>query len=972
MKNKNLQKLILELNKSSSKRNQEFILNYLKSLKPLMTFMKEKFENNESILEKLSTIMTHQKYTKSDMIVEYGQKWNNIYLILNGNVTIMTPTFHEYYMNEEEYIIYLLKLRKNNQKELLNHCIKYNTNSFSFTNESLSDFIFNSQKKKLKKGIILKNKNISNAAKDVIKHLKLNEEINDKQMKNITPEKYISLSEIDNEIVKNTKKIKSNDMDTFLLNYESERRLIKLPSFEKIYTLKEGEIFCENNMEYVNNRVNETVIALSDCDLVKINRVNYQDITKESLDKVRNEFLKLILSYKIFSNISYVTFSRKYYHYFKHLKMNKNQILFEEGNICDNIFFISKGEYELYIDKNIKEVNHIILKLKDIIDDLKKYILIEREKIIVSNIYKKDVYLKLKNNLKQFFNKFENEINLDEVVYNIRNELNKIELILDEQVDKIYSSKQRIKLGIFKNRQIIGLNDIVNRDEGNICLVNCKCDSFEGDLYYVPYNKFLPIYEKEDKVKLYTKELLFQNIYYIIKRLLFHKNYVIKNAAKKEYEFDNKLQNDIKKDDLTKNSIISKTKINFVKVSKTLQKEEKSNNNINYTNNSEENSDLKLKQIFSYFNKIMNEYSNISNKRSRIKIKNDRHKLSLSNKKEYKEEQSEESNIIKSTSRNNFRRISNKDNNELKNLKFIDVLTSRNFSEKVLSPKKTKLYGMNTVNLNTNIKIPTLVINDNEVKVNETKFHNKTNNDNFSQYVNYYKNNKRNSLINNNELKNLILFGNFSEKVEKKKNLNILRKAKNLILKRKRTCKSPKTDMNKKLFSLNIQKLKVTPFYDESKTNKIKENSFNNFDKSLIRRMQIKFIKHNIRYSNNFSNQDDDNNIKYNKVNIIFEKRSNIDLRNKTFNYDKKEYSRTNKNHFFRNSFLKKNVSDIPIMSETNIKEKNIPSKSFQKNRNIIYHLKNLPKNNRFIQTPNSFMNAFKHFQRRMEKLNIK
>ena len=972
MNNINLQKWILELNKSSSKRNQEFIFRYLKSLKPLMTFMKEKFENDKSILEKLSTIMIHQKYNKNDMIVEYGEKWNNIYLILKGNVSIMTPTFHEYYMNEEEFILYLLKLRKNNQKELLNHCIKYNTNSFSFTHEILSDFIFNLEKKSLKKGIILKNKNMINAAKDVIKSLKLNEETNDNQTKEITPEKYISLSEIDNEIVKNTQKIKSNDIDAFLLNYESERKLIKLPSFEKIYTLKEGEIFCENNLEYVNNRVNETVIALTDCDLVKINRVNYQDITKESLDKVRNEFLKLILSYKIFSNIAYVTFSRKYYHYFKHLKMNKNQILFEEGNICNNVFFISKGEYELFTDKNIIEVNHIILKLKDIVDDLKKYILFEREKIIDSNIYKKDVYLKLKNNLKQFFNKFENEINLDEVAYNIRNELNKKKLILDENIDKIYSCKQRIKLGIFKNRQVIGLNDIIKRHEGNICLFNCKCASFEGDLYYVPYNKFLPIYEKEDKVKLYTKELLFQNIYYIIQRLLFHKKYVIKNATKKENEFDNKIHNFIKKDDIPKNNLASKTKINFVKIPKSIQKEEKSNNNINYTKNSEENSDLKLKQIFSYFNKISNEYSSISNKRSRIKIQKEELKLSLSNKKEYKEDQSEENNIIKSTSRSIFKKVTNKDNQELKNLKFNDASSSRNFSEKVLSPKKTKSHGINTVNLNTNIKIPALIINDNEIKVNETELHNKTNNDNFRHYVNYFKNKRRNSLINNNELKNLILFGNFSEKVEKKINLNILRKTKNLILKRKRTCKSPKTEMNKKLFSLNIQKLKVTNYYDESKTNKIKENSFNNFDKNLIRNMQIKFIKHKIRYSNNFLNKDDDNNIKYNKVNILLERSSNNDLRNKTFNYDKKGYSRTNKNHFFRNSFLKKNLSDIPIMSETNIKERNIPSKSFQKNRYIIYHLKKLPKKNRFIQTPNSFLNAFKHFQRKMEKLNIK
>ena len=659
MKNKKLQKCILELNKSSSERNQEIILEYLKSLKPLMNYMKEKFENNESILTKLSTLMTYQKYKKNDMIIEYGEKLNNIYLLLNGNVSIMTPIFNDYYMNEEEFILYLLKLRKNDQKQLLNHCIKYNAYNFSFTYELLSDFILNLEKKKIKKGNILKNKNMINAAKDVIKYLKLNENINDKQKENISPEKYISLSEIDNDIVENSEKIKSNDIEAFTFNYENEKKLVKLPSFEKIYTLKEGEIFCGNNIEYISNKVKETIIALSDCDLVKINSVDFQDITKESLDKVKNNFLKLILSYKIFSNITYTSFGRKYYHYFKHLRMHQNQILFEEKNICNNIFFISKGEYELFADKNIQEVNHMILKLKDIVDDLKKYILIERKKIIEINIYKKDVYIKLKNNLNQFFSKFENEINLEEAAYNARNELNKKKLISENQIDKLFSCQQRIKLGIFKNRQIIGLNDIINRDEGDICLFNCKCASFEGDLYYISYNKFLEIYEKEDNAKLYTSELLFQNIYYIIQRLLFHKKYVIKNATKKENEDENKLEINIKKDEILRNNITNKAKLNFMNIAKNLQKEDKSNTNINYTKNNEQNSDVELKQILSYTSKIANDYKNINNKRSRIKIPKENVKLALTNKKEYKEETIEESNIIKSTSRNIFRKIEN-------------------------------------------------------------------------------------------------------------------------------------------------------------------------------------------------------------------------------------------------------------------------------------------------------------------------
>ena len=147
----------------------------------------------------------------------------------------------------------------------------------------------------------------------------------------------------------------------------------------------------------------------------------------------------------------------------------------------------------------------------------------------------------------------------------------------------------------------------------DICLFNCKYASFEGDLYYISYNKFLQIYEKEDNVKLYTSELLFQNIYYIIQRLLFHKKYVIKNATKKENE--NKLEINIKKDEILRNNITGKAKINLMNITKTLHK--KKNQIIIILTILKIMNKIQLKQIFSYISKIQMIKKN--NKISRIK-----------------------------------------------------------------------------------------------------------------------------------------------------------------------------------------------------------------------------------------------------------------------------------------------------------------------------------------------------------------
>ena len=76
--------------------------------------------------------------------------------------------------------------------------------------------------------------------------------------------------------------------------------------------------------------------------------------------------------------------------------------------------------------------------------------------------------------------------------------------------------------------------------------------------------EFLSIYESEDKVDLYTNELLFQNIYYIIERLVSHKKYIIESFSKLECEVETKLNNDIKQFKSSRNAFLDKIKIKFI------------------------------------------------------------------------------------------------------------------------------------------------------------------------------------------------------------------------------------------------------------------------------------------------------------------------------------------------------------------------------------------------------------------------
>ena len=623
-------------------------------------------------------------------------------------------------MNEDEFILHLLKLRKYNQIELLNHCIRLNAYLFSFSQKLLVDFLLNLGIKKIKLNNILKNEFLIKEAKNVIKYLKSKENNNlnnNNSIKNISPEKYISLSEIDDNIINSQEQIKNSDK-----SIDESIKLVKIPIYEQTFLLKPGDILFDYDEDYKNSKINQTVIVTTDCLVLKINKNNYQEITKEFLAKSKNKLFNLLLNYKIFENIPYEHFNRVYFYFFKYLKVYNKQFLFKEGDICDNVYIISKGEYEIYLYQNIHQINNLILQYKNLLDELKL-------NIINETIKENEIYPKYKNKTYQFFKHFD-KINLEKIVYNIRN--NEINTQKEGNSERNNSNKKKLKIGILKTRQIIGLNDIINRNVENTCLFNCVCSSFEGELYYIPYNKFLLMYEKEFKVKLFTHELLYQNIYYLIQRLLFHKQIINEEESKKENEEEKIVTKAIETNIKPINKKTEIIKINSKNITKHMKYNNKNFTKSNYPKNSLKNSEEKTNNNFIY--KKINILGNKKTLNSE-EIRNNLSekicsKLNLSDKSYKNKDQMKNSFFNKSIKRN--MKFNNFESNLEKCLLAFQL------------DKKEKIYEMKTKNDNTNSYLPFLVINNNEVKVNENNyadntFHNKSN---YVIYIDYYKNEK--------------------------------------------------------------------------------------------------------------------------------------------------------------------------------------------------------------------------------------
>ena len=112
-----------------------------------------------------------------------------------------------------------------------------------------------------------------------------------------------------------------------------------------------------------------------------------------------------------------------------------------------------------------------------------------------------------------------------------------------------------------------------------------------------------------------------------------------------------------------------------------------------------------------------------------------------------------------------------------------------------------------------------LVINDKAVQIKDddeeiNDFHNKTSYENFIKYITHNRCKKMNNLANNNELKNIISFGDFSEKIEKKLKLKLIKKTKNLILRKYKTKNFEKN--TEKLLDNNSYNFQITPYNNAS------------------------------------------------------------------------------------------------------------------------------------------------------------
>ena len=540
-------------------RKIKVISGYLSSLKNFMLILKDPKESIQEILDKLSLVMKLKKVKKHEIILKEGEKGTEFFVLLRGKISVLTPKINDYYMTEEEYISYLFQLRKKDQNELIHKCITLNQSTYAISEDDFDSFVENLSLGKSINISYSKNKNLVKKAKEIFefisnqkKHIEsLNNTGINKKETIISPEEYIIQNSVPDEIIKNTisiynylKSLESGGRANTLEDEEtsdenkkdekkdnkellSNRSKILIPSHEIFGDLETGSYFGEKALEG-NGKRHATLIALEDSYIGSIDKKDYFFIMHYFIENAGNKYINFIPNFYIFKNMSLLAWEKKYITFFINKIYDKDYLLLKEGEKIHQMFFTYEGEFELTANKNLIEVNELIINYKKILKKL---------------LNQSNINNKTRKKMLKYCNYNEEVKENDNFIINKRFEGKKFkEMVFD---------KKTIKLGIVPSKEIIGLLDLYTPIKNNkdnienkfrirkyqmISLFNCRCLSCNCEVYTFPLNKFRYICENEDKVGDLSDELQIKKVSNMIKRLNKYKDYLFESMYKDEIE----------------------------------------------------------------------------------------------------------------------------------------------------------------------------------------------------------------------------------------------------------------------------------------------------------------------------------------------------------------------------------------------------------------------------------------------------
>ena len=262
----------------------------------------------------------------------------------------------------------------------------------------------------------------------------------------------------------------------------------------------EGDIFGELALQHADSKRTATLITTKDSVFGYLSKNDYNLCLREIEMRKRKIDIYFIMSFSIFEEQNWLNFEKQYFNYFKKEHLVSGQVMINQNEKLENIYFIMEGQFEVSTKLSYEGISKI-LKQKN-------------KKI---QIQKNDINKSLEEESK---NKSENIDNLEEnininnnedrnkTVYNNKDDdgkNSKIYMFLTENQIKQMKEVKTYRLCIVDNKDILGLNDICLEDKTSF--IKATCLSSEAVVFSIKINILEQLKKKYRKIEKNVKNI---------------------------------------------------------------------------------------------------------------------------------------------------------------------------------------------------------------------------------------------------------------------------------------------------------------------------------------------------------------------------------------------------------------------------------------------------------------------------------
>jgi CRP-like cAMP-binding protein len=321
--------------------------------------LKTKSENYIELINYISLVMRYERVNKDRLVFKFGDLGEKFYIILDGKVLILLPKDEIMLLTEEEYTIYLLKLRRYDEFDLLNYCLVQNRQIFSHDIDDFDYWLLKQRELSPKRS--LKGQNMG-----LVKELEntLNIISNDKDFGKNTFTRKSSRNIFSENFKFDFDAISLDDyidrIKPVITNSKADRQKVSVYNYYVVTTLTKGQSFGDLALIAKLGKRTATVLTKEDTHFGILDKVSFDNCLKSVKEKEIKMKINFLCNMTCFCTFSKAVFKKKYLNLFVLTQTKRGAKIFTQGELADNVFFIKDGEYEVRIKKSLCEINDMI------------------------------------------------------------------------------------------------------------------------------------------------------------------------------------------------------------------------------------------------------------------------------------------------------------------------------------------------------------------------------------------------------------------------------------------------------------------------------------------------------------------------------------------------------------------------------------------------------------------------------------